>query len=155
MNKNLVLASSALAIMVIASAVIFVLLTPNQSSHTVVVQPLASVTVATITLHAGDKLDFSYTTSGPSNETITLQSFGLIGHAYVGGATSASGSGVYPAGTYEFNFTNPSSVSPLTVEYNFHKQQSLLMTVLLLGLVDAGVALVALGIWARGRSKTN
>lgn len=134
-----------------------VILTANvASAHSTVIIPAdGQVTVMTLTLKQGDKVDYSYTAQGPVQYEITL-----LGGSNQVSMSGLSASGQFKAtadGTYSFRFENQNPDVSVEVSYSIQKVETSAGLVLLIVFGVLGLlALIALigYILLRGRSRS-
>src|SRR5512137_510764 len=134
-----------------------VVLTGNvASAHSTVIIPADDhVTVMTLTLKQGYKVDYSYTAQGPVQYEITL-----IGGSNLVSMSGLSASGQFKApadGTYSFRFENQNADAPVEVTYSIKQVETSMGLVLLLVFGVLGfLALIAIigYILLRGRSRS-
>lgn len=126
------------------------------SAHDLVVIPADDdVTVVTLTLEQGDKVDYSYTAQGPVKYEIAL-----IGGSMEVSMSMLSASGQFEApadGTYSFRFENLNEDASVEVSYSIEKVKSSAGLVVLIVLAVLGVLalIVLIGyILLRGRSRS-
>jgi len=93
------------------------------SAHTTVTIPADDhVTVLTLTLRQGDKVDYSYTAQGPVAFEIQL-----VGGSEQMAISGLSGSGQFEAlydGTFSFRFENQNSDVPVNVSYAIERAET-------------------------------
>lgn len=141
----------------LVSALLGVVLAANiASAHSTVIVPADDhVTVMTLTLKQGSKVDYSYTAQGPVQYEIAL--VGGSSQASISGL-SASGQFRVPAdGTYSFRFDNLNPDASVMVSYSIKEVEMSAGMVLLIAFGILGsLAMIALIVYVilRERSRS-